>query len=83
MILAEKIETKVYVNQENFVSHIQQPPSWHSFRLSFVRELLMILHISLVVSRDLLEDRCTDYVTIITSLLCTDYVIIMHRLRHY
>ena len=29
MILAEKNERKVYVNQEDFVSHIQPPKSTH------------------------------------------------------
>ena len=43
MILAEKLERKFYVNQEDFVSHIQ-PPLWHWFILSYLRELLMILH---------------------------------------
>ena len=38
MILAEKIERKVNVNQEDFVSHIQ-PPSWHSL---FVIQKLVV-----------------------------------------
>ena len=42
MILAEKIERKVYVNQEDSVSHIQ-PPSSHGFLLSFLRELLITI----------------------------------------
>ena len=40
MILGEKIERKVYVNQQNFVSDIQVLIK-HSFRLSFLRELSM------------------------------------------
>ena len=43
MILGEKIERKVYVNQQNFVSDIQLLIK-HSFLLSFPHELLMILH---------------------------------------
>ena len=42
MILGEKIERKVYVNQQNFVSDIQLLIK-HSFLLSFPHELLMIL----------------------------------------
>ena len=51
MILAEKIERKVYVNQEDFVSHIR-PPSWLWFLLSFLRELLMSITCNSLLSRD-------------------------------
>ena len=40
MILGEKIERKVYVNQRNFVSDMQLLIK-HSFLLSFLHELLM------------------------------------------
>ena len=40
MILGEKIERKVYVNQQNFVSDIQLLIK-HVFLLSFLHELLM------------------------------------------
>ena len=40
MILGEKVERKVYVNQQNFVSDIQLLIK-HSFILSFLHELLM------------------------------------------
>ena len=39
MILAEKIERKVYVNQEDFVSHVQLLMR-RLFILSFLRDLL-------------------------------------------
>ena len=42
MILVEKIERKVYVDQQNFVSDIQLLVKY-SFLLSFLHELLMIL----------------------------------------
>ena len=41
MILGERIERKVYVNQQNFVPDIQVLIK-HSFLLSFLHELLMI-----------------------------------------
>ena len=40
MTLGDKIEQKVYVNHQNFVSDIQLLIK-HSFPLSFLRELLM------------------------------------------
>ena len=40
MILGEKIERKMYVNQQNYVSDIQLLVK-HSFLLSFLHELLM------------------------------------------
>ena len=41
MILGEKIERKMYVNQQNYVSDIQLLVK-HSFLLSFLHELVMI-----------------------------------------
>ena len=51
MILGEKIERKVYVNQQNFVSDIQLLFK-HSFLLSFLHDMLMSITRCVILSRD-------------------------------
>ena len=51
MILGEKIERKVYVNQQNFVSDIQLLFK-HSFLLSFLHDMLMSITRCVILSRE-------------------------------